>query len=1220
MSVFSASDSLFEDAFFKSLFDAVAAPIWACDAQGNLLGYNDFLSQLFGLAPYTTAQSGTEESIKKIAKNLNDLLPPDLMPALQQFLETPKATGFIFQMPFQDKILHWQLLPRDSFFYAIGKIEEAKEKNQEQESQQQENQKTELPLEKKATKEIKESLKAASSVSVLADEVAHSIVQTVADGILTADSQNKILTCNPALLHLFGYQASEIIGRSVGFLFQDEEFLLQNLHLTTDWSSLRTVTETQLKGVRKNGTIFPLHVAISQTEWAGAPVYVAVMRDLSHQKRAEWRLKQSQQLTQAVFEGVKIGLCVVDAELKIRRVNQAFCQLFAYTRPQDLVGRSYWDFLPLSKEEAATHSMLQKIEWVWKYIAETPQAGAECRLFKRTGESFTALLQFNPINSDWVEGSDWEEAFQENTQKNELLFVVSVTDVSVQEKNKRDLEQAKQEIENIFQSLDNVFWSIDLRTQRHIAISNAVERLYGVRAEQILSQELLWFETVWEADQDLVSHHRKLFLSGKPCSYEYRIKTSQGDLRWVRTDVKILTDAQGRPLIANGIDTDITEQKRVELSLQRTENLMRSILYGIPETILLINTQKRIVWANPAAEKLFGYSLTALIGTSIESLLISPLEEGRFESILANCQIDDHTSSVSEQDLQHYEMSYLTAQGQIIETENVLTPVKGLQEVVFEKGERLGYLIVIRNLTEKNQLLRSLAKFKQTLDATKDCVFIFENPDAKLQYFNKGAIDMLDYSEAAMAEKTILDLIPERWQLVFHQARERLRRESQSEVLFELPLQTRFKIDLQTECLLQYTQVSNQASPAATTALRGQEGRFIAIFRDISERKATQILLAESELKFRSTFEQADIGVMHLSLDLEWATFNQRFAQMVGYRLSELSIEKFRSLLYPPDLVQYLPLLKRLTKGNIERFTLPVRLIPKQGDLLWVKLTMSLVRNAEEEPAFYVLFLVDISEQKQAETKLTQALQTLQRTNEELDYFLYKTSHDLRSPLTSILGLLNVIDAERDTKNEAQVYGYLDMIRSMVLKLDEFIHAILDYSKNGKQEIEYAEIDLHKLVNEICNDLKFIKQAHLLHIETEIQQKVPYWGDKLRLEIILRNFISNAIKYQDFSKSIRYAKIKMKITEKRLSLQVVDNGIGILEAAQPQLFSMFFRANDQSQEQGAGLGLYIVKQAVEKLGGRVSFKSKAGRGTAFFVELPNFLQAEKQKKTVSKNK
>ncbi|WP_027001794.1 PAS domain S-box protein [Hugenholtzia roseola] len=1192
MPIYPTSNSLFEDAFFKSLFDAVAAPIWVCNRQGLLLGYNDFVCELFGVASYFADTSSDPDVREKVAKNISDLIVPSELAKLQHFFELDAPSVYAFQMVFQDKILHWQVLPKDELFYAIGKVENFVSKPQEN------------PV----------------PVSLLATEVAHSIVQTVADGILTTDSQNRILTCNPALLHLFGYKASEIIGKSIGFLFQNEEFSLQNLHLTTGWSSLRTITETQLKGVRKNGTIFPLHVAVSQTEWGGAPVYVAVMRDLSHQKMAEWHLKQSQQLTQAVFEGVKIGLCVVDAQLKIRRVNQAFCQLFAYTRPQDLVGKPYWDFLPLPKEKAEPLSVLQKVEWVWKYISESPQGGAECRLFKRTGEVFSALLQFNPINSDWVEGSDWEETLKENTQKTELLFVVSVTDVSVQKKNQRELEQAKQEIENIFQSLDNVFWSIDLQTQRHIAISNAVERLYGVRAEQILSQEMLWFETVWQADQDLVSHHRNLFLSGKPCSYEYRIKTSGGDLRWVRTDVKILYDDKGKPVIANGIDTDITEQKRVELSLQRTENLMRSILYGIPETILLINTQKRVVWANPAAEKLFGYSLTALIGTSIESLLISPFEESRFENMIARYR--NHTNTISNlaEDLQHYEMPYLTAEGQIIETENVLAPVKGTQEMVFGEGERLGYLIVIRNLTEKNQLLRSLAKFKQTLDATKDCVFIFENPDTKLQYFNKGAIDTLNYGEAEMSEKTILDLIPERWQLIFYQALERLRHESQPEVLFELPLQTRFKIDLQTECLLQYTQVSNQSLPATSASQRSNEGRFIAIFRDISERKATQVLLAESELKFRSTFEQASIGVMHLSLDLEWATFNERLAQMVGYQLSELSIEKFRNLLYPPDLVQYLPQLKRLTKGSIERFTLLVRLIPKRGDLLWVKLTMSLVRNIEEEPAFYVLFLVDISEQKQAEFELTQTLEALQRTNEELDHFVYKTSHDLRSPLTSILGLLNVIDAERDSKNIDQIYSYLDMVRSMVLKLDEFIHAILDYSKNGNQEVEYLEINLNKLVQETCEDLKFMKQAHLLHIETEIQQEVPYWGDKLRLEIILKNFISNAIKYQDFNKNTHYAKIKMRVTEKRLSLQVADNGIGILEAAQPHLFSMFFRANDQSQEQGSGLGLYIVKQAVEKLGGRISFKSKVGKGTTFFVELPNFLQEKKTIQAVSKNK
>lgn len=241
------------------------------------------------------------------------------------------------------------------------------------------------------------------------------------------------------------------------------------------------------------------------------------------------------------------------------------------------------------------------------------------------------------------------------------------------------------------------------------------------------------------------------------------------------------------------------------------------------------------------------------------------------------------------------------------------------------------------------------------------------------------------------------------------------------------------------------------------------------------------------------------------------------------------------------------------------------------------------------------------------EEVLRQQNDQLIKINKELDSFVYSVSHDLRSPLSSILGLVNVAKLE-GFKNPQMLHVYFDMIERSVLKLDETIKEILDYSRNARGELNIEPIDLEKMINNAFSQMQYLPGYHKTVKQINIQDHTALHSDAYRISVILINLISNALKYGDDTKDQKLIHISATITPAHCVLHVRDNGIGIHPDYIDNVFNMFYRATDRSQ--GAGLGLYIVKEMVEKLSGTIFITSEPGKGTTIMIKIPNKLMTE----------
>lgn len=231
--------------------------------------------------------------------------------------------------------------------------------------------------------------------------------------------------------------------------------------------------------------------------------------------------------------------------------------------------------------------------------------------------------------------------------------------------------------------------------------------------------------------------------------------------------------------------------------------------------------------------------------------------------------------------------------------------------------------------------------------------------------------------------------------------------------------------------------------------------------------------------------------------------------------------------------------------------------------------------------------------------QLVQSNEMLTKTNSELDRFVYSTSHDLRAPLSSVLGLINIADR---TENPQDVKRYLSMMKERVHSLDKFIRDITDYSRNNRLEIVREKVNLSEMAHEIWDSLKFAPEAERINFQVEIPKDAIVESDKNRLRVIMGNLISNAIRYHDLAKAERFIRLQHQMNGKVFYLRVEDNGQGIAPEYHTRIYDMFYRGNEQSK--GSGLGLYIVKEALVKLSGSIHLESAPGKGSIFTVKLP----------------
>lgn len=291
---------------------------------------------------------------------------------------------------------------------------------------------------------------------------------------------------------------------------------------------------------------------------------------------------------------------------------------------------------------------------------------------------------------------------------------------------------------------------------------------------------------------------------------------------------------------------------------------------------------------------------------------------------------------------------------------------------------------------------------------------------------------------------------------------------------------------------------------------------------------------------------------------------------------------------------------------NVIVFTTDVSFIPwrevdtQQGNVFFILNTLIAATVSVYAFMFYSKINYEFSLELQANEKVIRMQNDeLVKANSELDRFVYSASHDLRSPLTTLTGLINLSKLETNNDEKSK---YLDLMNERIRAMDTFISEIIDYSRNSRVEVKKEPINAKIFMESIASDYHYHADQDHIEIRWEIPDDMVIKTDVSWLKIIFSNLISNAIKYHDPAKEISWIKLKAKWVAQQIHITVEDNGIGINEELKGNVFNMFYRAHAHST--GSGLSLYIVKETLTKLNGMITVESAEGEGSKFLVTLP----------------
>ncbi len=378
---------------------------------------------------------------------------------------------------------------------------------------------------------------------------------------------------------------------------------------------------------------------------------------------------------------------------------------------------------------------------------------------------------------------------------------------------------------------------------------------------------------------------------------------------------------------------------------------------------------------------------------------------------------------------------------------------------------------------------------------------------------------------------------------------------------------------------------------------------FQGLGQDITERKEAEAALKESEARFRSIFSQASVGIALLNINGNFIDFNEAFTKFFGYTSSQMFHLNIPEITYPDDLAISLKNMQNLLEGKANFFSFEKRYLTAKGEIKWGNISVTLVRDADNKPLYFISVLDDIHHRKETEITLQKAKQAADEANFAKSQFLANMSHELRTPLNAILGFSQLMARSEQLSPEHQ--EYLQIINGAGEHLLSLINEILDLARieSGKIELNYEVFDLDNLLEGLQKILQIKANSKNLELIFTYNNELPRWlkTDQNKLRSILINLLSNAIKFT--KKGLVKLTVKtLEQTENQVNLffEIEDTGVGIAQSEIDHLFEVFSQSESgKNSGEGSGLGLAISKRFINLMGGDITVSSELAKGSIF---------------------
>ncbi len=719
--------------------------------------------------------------------------------------------------------------------------------------------------------------------------------------------------------------------------------------------------------------------------------------------------------------------------------------------------------------------------------------------------------------------------------------------------NEVTLRESETNLLSVIENTTDSIWSVDraeclLTTnstfRKHFQMLTGTELKKGMRIMDFLplEEQVIWSEIYTRA------------LSG-----ERFVKEVHYEFAGLPIDVGVavnpIVNAQGEITGISFFSKDVTERKRAEENLK----FQAEILSGVNDAVVGLNNNFQITYWNEGAERLYGWKAEEVFGKLLT-------EAYQFQWLKDTDQADA-LASLEKTGRCWAEMIHVPRHGEPIYVD--------ITTQIWQDTSRnnKGHLSIIRDVSQRKKAEEESQHKSNLLQMLLDnmpVVFFRIAHDGTILESLGAGLKTLDRRQNETVDQNFYALYPQFTPEIMANA-------SQKAVSFES------------------TGITNgQVWYFDNYIFADKENGYIGFARDITEKKRDEEIIRHNNAKLTAILESTQNSVFAFDTHYCYTAFNSRHQESVKkmYDVTValgMSMMDLKSQILPQDHENILECVRRAMRG--EQFSV----IQEYGVLYraFFEISFTPIRNEANTIVGVAVFSQDITDRKKAEDEL-------RRINFELDSFVYRSSHDLRAPLRSLLGLVSLVRIEQDSQQRSL---YLDLIEKSVNKLDTFITDMTNFSRNSRQELNVQLVNFDSIIKDCAENLQYMTHANRVSLQTNISVQAPFYSDVVRIGTVLQNLLSNSVKYQRLHIDDAYVQIDIQADEQRAVITFADNGKGIDPAYLDRIFDMFFRASADSY--GSGLGLYIVKQVVEKLQGEIKVNSRLGEGTWFTVTLPN---------------
>lgn len=704
-------------------------------------------------------------------------------------------------------------------------------------------------------------------------------------------------------------------------------------------------------------------------------------------------------------------------------------------------------------------------------------------------------------------------------------------------------------------------YELDIKTGK-IIYSPRFAGIFGLDASREISNEDLKNAIHPEDAHIRKEAHTRAKATGI-LSYEARVVWHDGSIHWVSVNGNTVFDEKGNDLRTYGTALDITKQKNSEEVLKESEQKLRLIADAIPHMVWEIEPDGRISYINKQWTDWSGLTLEEI--NNGEWIKVFHAED--FKNVADDWQksMEKGIEYFGEYRIRDHGGNYYWFMGKTV-------PIKN------NEGRIIKWIGTTTNIDEQKKvqvaLKESEEQFRELADSMPQIVWT-ARPDGYIDYYNKKWYDFTGLRHDVGGDES--------WEPILHPDDIGFCRDTwYNAVRTGQPyhIEYRFKNRKKPGTYCWYL---GKALP-----IRNSEGKIIKWYgscTDINDQKEIEALLKDSEEKFRLMADSVPQQVWTAAGNGALDYVNQRIINYFGKSSEEIIGEGWQQVIHPDDLPTVLESWTHSLK-TFEAYQVEFRLRGKNNQYRWhlARATPFFIKDSEVK---WFGTNTDIEEHKFSEQKK--------------DEFISIASHELKTPITSLKGIVYILNQLLPLQEGSQEARLLLTMDNQLSKLTKLVGDLLDVNKidGAHLQLNKEDFDFRELISETVESVQHISPKHLLTIESN--ESVLYSGDKLRLEQVITNLLTNAVKYSPEGEKVI---IRYDVSDENIIVSVQDFGIGIERENITKLFDRFYRVNNSLRFGGLGLGLYISANIIKAHNGNFWIESEVGKGSTFYFLLP----------------